>query len=966
VSSVVYREGPRSAVVSTSSSLRELFRQGIANARNVRVRPQREAGENDALASPPRSAPLPDVISLEPPVFPFRIARIGVLQDLTLAQDRPATKLLTVTAPIGYGKTVLLSALHEHFREHGGSCRWLALDDRDQTVDRVLTHLEGRFHPSDSRIDPFQALQQGDEPLDERLDRLVGRIAMARAPTTLFIDNLDACSDALLPRLLDALIFRTPPWIHVVLSSIGLIPFHQGRAKLEGRLRSLGLHDLCFDRAKIREVFGPALCARLSPSAIELVECQTEGWPCAIRLMQIVLSEAASPDEVLARFSGADEDLAELLNHLVQGFDAEFRRFLLRLSLLRSFDVDLAGEATDDSRAAAHIERLWRNNIFVIPLDRNRCNYRLHAMFREYLLAQARRELSAAARRDVLNRAAIWCERACRWDEAIDYALEADSLPLVVAILERRAPNIVRDRGNLGRYLQWLERLHATGERGGLETDYWYVWALVFHRQFETARREVTYLSERVQRETKRGAPAVNVRAIGRRVDVIRIALDVYTDFLDEGHHNAEAWLRDADPDDDPFSFSTVSCAAAIYAASTCKLADARRWVRLAQSSMAQLQSDYGAAWVAVVRGLVALREGEFADAHQDLLGSLAKVRATLGEHGDIYGITALLAAHSAVEIDQPAEAEALLAQGLLRARLSGIVDTMAHGLDAAVKLWRGQDDATLSLAALREIAASYPPRLSLMLSCFLVRRLLVLGRTEEAEVEAAHIGLLQWHDGVPRTRGERSRIYGLRDLAVAATIELLVATRKLKPASALMAEEIQRARAEGRSARLVELALDEAAISLYSYDRAPAAGHLARAISLAARPRCLRPFRDRAPLIAALVNDTRPKDWRFAIERERQFFVEVCRGVPTAGGALAEQLEELGGATGLSETPTARELELLTWIDAGLSNQQLADRLSISVATVKWHLHNLYAKLGVKSRAAALAVARSLHLLSP
>ena len=61
----------------------------------------------------------------------------------------------------------------------------------------------------------------------------------------------------------------------------------------------------------------------------------------------------------------------------------------------------------------------------------------------------------------------------------------------------------------------------------------------------------------------------------------------------------------------------------------------------------------------------------------------------------------------------------------------------------------------------------------------------------------------------------------------------------------------------------------------------------------------------------------------------------------------------------------TAREHELLELIDAGLSNQQLADHVDVSLATVKWHLQNLYAKLGVSRRTAAVAKARALNLLT-
>jgi LuxR family maltose regulon positive regulatory protein len=66
----------------------------------------------------------------------------------------------------------------------------------------------------------------------------------------------------------------------------------------------------------------------------------------------------------------------------------------------------------------------------------------------------------------------------------------------------------------------------------------------------------------------------------------------------------------------------------------------------------------------------------------------------------------------------------------------------------------------------------------------------------------------------------------------------------------------------------------------------------------------------------------------------------------------------------GLAEPLTAREVEILRLVAAGMKNQAIADHLVISVATVKRHIANTYGKLGVDHRAAAVARARDLHLL--
>jgi LuxR family maltose regulon positive regulatory protein len=65
-----------------------------------------------------------------------------------------------------------------------------------------------------------------------------------------------------------------------------------------------------------------------------------------------------------------------------------------------------------------------------------------------------------------------------------------------------------------------------------------------------------------------------------------------------------------------------------------------------------------------------------------------------------------------------------------------------------------------------------------------------------------------------------------------------------------------------------------------------------------------------------------------------------------------------------LPEPLTQREMEILQLIAAGLSNREIADRLVVTLATVKRHINNLYGKLGVASRTRAIVEARRLNLL--
>jgi ATP/maltotriose-dependent transcriptional regulator MalT len=131
----------------------------------------------------------------------------------------------------------------------------------------------------------------------------------------------------------------------------------------------------------------------------------------------------------------------------------------------------------------------------------------------------------------------------------------------------------------------------------------------------------------------------------------------------------------------------------------------------------------------------------------------------------------------------------------------------------------------------------------------------------------------------------------------------------------------------------------------------------LQRALSVAAPRQYLRVFLDEGRELRPLIERLDPQRLRGS-----EAAPLASRLQQAMRGPASQSDQPAAPASG--EPLTRREVSILRRLESDLSNKEIAEAIFISEGTLKWHLHNIYSKLDVKSRSGALLRARTLSIL--
>ena len=254
------------------------------------------------------------------------------------------------------------------------------------------------------------------------------------------------------------------------------------------------------------------------------------------------------------------------------------------------------------------------------------------------------------------------------------------------------------------------------------------------------------------------------------------------------------------------------------------------------------------------------------------------------------------------------------------------------------------REKAQEAMRAAEQLAGEYglSPRRSLQVKSALARLWLTQGNLERASQLVHNSGITI-----------DAEIPYLREPEYLILLRLLLAQGDHDAALTLSERMLRKAEATSRMGQVIEVLALQALIFQAKKDMEQALAILEEAIALAQPEGYVRVFLDEGGPMAKALYQAKLRRIGFG------YAAELLSALGTASGT------ELPSAQLLIEPLTARELEVLKLIEAGYSNQTIAEKLVISITTVKRHISNVYAKLGVKSRTQATSHARELGLFT-
>jgi len=860
-----------------------------------------------------------------------------------------AERLCLLSAPAGFGKTTLVAEWIAA-RHLAPQIAWLALDEDENDPVRFLTYLVGalqRVEPSLGRSAQALLATPQPPPPSAIITILLNEIGLLTGRIIVVLDDYHLITTPAVHEALIFLIEQMPANLRLIITSRADPPFPLARWRVRRALAELRASDLRFTQAELAQFLQQELALVLPEPALAALEQRTEGWIAGIQLATLSLQGQADPITFLAQFTGSHSYIIDyLVDEVLQQQPPPIQRFLQQTAILNRLCGDLCDWVTERTDSQSQLEALHRANLFLVPLDQERRWYRYHHLFAEVLQKWLRQQAGESLP-TLHRRASAWYETQGLLLDAIHHALAATDQEQAASLLERLTEPL-RSQGEFVTLAALLNRLPESLLKSRPRLALARANTLAFHHELAAAGQWLLFSEQANQDQAADLTIRGHIAAIRTDIALNRGELANAIELA----HEALTYLPTADAATRSFVMLLEGIAHFWSYDYAKALVSYAAGVQLAQAAGSLLITIYTLA----AKGEVLQRQGQLHEAETTLRTIFTYARSHGIEQSTLLGSSLVVMGELWYEWNELERAEEYLTQSLARAAAAQNPRTQIHVYTERLRVASARQQPAVIQATLQaadELIQHFqlPPQ---MVNDFRIGRWRVALQANQTALVAAQIQAWQAAHG-PQMATDTENFELLQ-------ARLLLAQGESAAAGALLQEVYTSTRQRQHLPHQIETLALLALAQASNGEQAQAAQSIQQMLHTAQPAGFIRTIVDAGPGIATLLTQHAAQSQADPAATAQRRYLELLLAAfpapapaaappPVANSALIEPLSE-------------RELEVLRLVDQGLSNNQIATRLIITVGTVKRHLNNIFGKLAAGSRTEALARARTLDLL--
>lgn len=832
-------------------------------------------------------------------------------------------KLTLIAAPAGYGKTTLVS---QWLAEAGIPAAWLTCEASENDPARFFTYIVAAFQMVVTGVGrPVLGMLAAPQrpPQEVLLTALINELAEHESPLIFALDDYHVIQSQPVHAALKFLVEHLPPNVHLAIISREdpPLPLH----RLQARRQMLGIRqaDLRFGVGEANALLRVLLNSELMPGQAARLTRRTEGWVTGLQLAALSMRHAPDRQKFIDSFTGSNRYILDyLFEEVFEGQPEDVQSFLLQTAILNRFCAPLADTVTGEEGGRAVIRELERANFFIVPLDQSREWYRYHRLFADLLRNRLRR--SSIDPKSLHARASRWYAEHGDLDAATEHALAGGQWERAGKLIDEAGDAKLR-AGEIATLLGWCNRMPEDALLSRVDWALTYAWALILSGDLDAGWQVLQkieignkQLPDHISGQIA-AAKAFASRSRGNQIRMIDLSKEALSLL----------------PAEDRSSRGSVSLNLGLICWHLGRLdeAEAALHEALIDTQATGNQFAHHTAQVFVARSLAS---------RGDLSAAASILERTMGEADQVPTAALAHADLAAInyERNQLDSAWRHLEKATSIAEAAGNIEfQVACSVQRALfHLMAGEVGAardSLGPTIAFEQDANLPPLTQARVSACRVQLALQEGRIGRAR---------ELHASIPMPHDAQT-FFRFIDLNGA---RILLAEGDRDAAR----EELQGAYEQATTAGWIyALYAVRVLQSLAEEDPLRAVDHLAAAIREAQSQGFQRVFLGEGRDVFKILNEV-----------ARRGISPAYVGTVLAAGEA--QAASLPGMAELVEPLTDRELEVLRLLGAGLSNRQIAEQLVVSLGTAKSHIHHIFGKLEVSSRAQASARARELGLI--